>query len=202
MRERLKRSGFDSYRPHEVLEQLLFDCVPRENTNPIGHRLINRFGSVMAVLDAKVDELCEIEGIGRKSAEYIASVKPTIGRMICEQYRTMEPVTKEMAEFLADWFMSGENGRIGLIKCDTSGVFEDFCFITHAEPLVDDSSIENLCAEITKTADGGKYILVFSGSEDVPRSAAYKILDSTSKDGVYMINAYKADGTELVSLIF
>ena len=56
---------------HEILELLLFECIPRCNTNEIAHRLLNRFGSIRGVLDAKESELKEIEGIGSHSAFFL-----------------------------------------------------------------------------------------------------------------------------------
>ena len=49
----------------------MFYVIPQRDTNPIAHRLINRFGSFSAVLDAKVEDLMEVEGMGRSSAEYL-----------------------------------------------------------------------------------------------------------------------------------
>ena len=68
MRERFAKNGFDGFADHEVLEVLLFGSIPRSNTNPLGHKLIDRFGSFAAVCDASIEELTSVEGIGRASA--------------------------------------------------------------------------------------------------------------------------------------
>lgn len=74
-RQRLKNrfavSGLDDFEPHNILELLLFYTIPQRDTNPIAHRLMNRFGSFSAVLDARVEDLMEVEGMGRSSAEYL-----------------------------------------------------------------------------------------------------------------------------------
>ncbi|MGN0629195.1 MAG: RadC family protein [Oscillospiraceae bacterium] len=74
-RQRLKNrfavSGLDDFEPHNILELLLFYAIPQRDTNPIAHRLMNRFGSFSAVLDARVEDLMEVEGMGRSSAEYL-----------------------------------------------------------------------------------------------------------------------------------
>lgn len=56
---------------HEILELLLFECIPRCNTNEIAHRLLTRFGSMRGVLDATEAELMEVEGIGKRSAFFL-----------------------------------------------------------------------------------------------------------------------------------
>ncbi|MBR7070953.1 MAG: DNA repair protein RadC [Clostridia bacterium] len=49
--------------PHKVLELLLFFCVPRCDTNPLAHELLNRFGSLAGVLNAPVEELVRFSGL-------------------------------------------------------------------------------------------------------------------------------------------
>ncbi len=73
LRERYAKEGAGSLEAHELLELLLFDVIPRYNTNPIAHRLLNRFGSLYDVLNAPFEELLEVKGIGERAAEYIVN---------------------------------------------------------------------------------------------------------------------------------
>ena len=43
-RQQFLTSGPDPFADHELLEVLLYYAVPRKDTNPIAHELINRFG--------------------------------------------------------------------------------------------------------------------------------------------------------------
>ena len=54
-----------------MLELLLFYAIPRKDTNPIAHRLLARFGSLHAVFEASVADLCEVDGIGPSAAAFI-----------------------------------------------------------------------------------------------------------------------------------
>ena len=77
MRQRFERdSGMDSFAPHEALELLLTYAIPRKDTNPIAHRLIERFGSLHAVLEAPVDELTAVPEIGTRAAQLISMLLP------------------------------------------------------------------------------------------------------------------------------
>ena len=69
--EKFRRFGLDAFSDHEVLELLLFFAIPRADTNPIAHRLMARFGTLHAVLEAPTEQLCEVEGIGPHSADLI-----------------------------------------------------------------------------------------------------------------------------------
>lgn len=64
MRARFFQHGLDSFAPHEVLELVLYYAVPRGDVNPLAHELIDRFGSLSAVLDAPYEELCRIKNVG------------------------------------------------------------------------------------------------------------------------------------------
>lgn len=57
MRDRIRRDGLESLRDHEVLEFLLYAVIPRVDTNPIAHELIDEFGSFAGVLEADPERL-------------------------------------------------------------------------------------------------------------------------------------------------
>ena len=67
-RQQFLQHGLDSFADHEVLELLLFYAIPRKDTNPIAHALMDRFGSLDAVLAAPVEELCQVKGVGESAA--------------------------------------------------------------------------------------------------------------------------------------
>lgn len=69
---RFLEEDLDHFNSHQVLELLLFYCIPRQDTNPIAHALIHRFGSLTQVMQAPIDELQEVNGIGEKAATFLA----------------------------------------------------------------------------------------------------------------------------------
>lgn len=68
MRARFLNAGLDSFAPHEALELLLYYAIPRRDTNAIAHTLMERYGSLTAVLNAPVEDLQKVEGIGESAA--------------------------------------------------------------------------------------------------------------------------------------
>ena len=79
LRDRFLEEGLDSFTEIEVLELLLFYCIPRKNTNEIAHKLLSRFGSLPQVLEASPADLSQVEGMGEISAAFLSLI-PAAGR--------------------------------------------------------------------------------------------------------------------------
>ncbi len=79
LKERFLRSGLDNFTDVQVLELALFYCIPRKDTNPIAHALLDHFGSLSQVLEASVEELQKVPGIGENTAIFL-SMLTQVGR--------------------------------------------------------------------------------------------------------------------------
>jgi DNA repair protein RadC len=64
LRERFLRSGFAGFADHEVVELLLTLAIPRRDVKPAARALIARFGSLRGLLDAPVEHVRDVEGVG------------------------------------------------------------------------------------------------------------------------------------------
>lgn len=80
MFEHLRKDAAD-LQDHELLEILLFYAIPRVNTNPLAHTLIESFGSLKAVFNAPMDALREVDGIGEGSATYLYALSELLSRI-------------------------------------------------------------------------------------------------------------------------
>lgn len=78
LRERFRLDGLQGFAPHEALELLLTYAIPRINVNPLAHRLIDHFGSLPAVLEASPQELCQVPGVGERTAAMLALMLPLL----------------------------------------------------------------------------------------------------------------------------
>lgn len=79
MKERFLKEGLDHFSDIQVLELLLFYAIPRQDTNPIAHALLERFGSLPQVLEAPVEELEKVPGVG-PSAALLLNLSTAVGR--------------------------------------------------------------------------------------------------------------------------
>ena len=80
-KEQFRMHGLDAFADHEVLELLLYYAIPRRDTNPVAHRLMERFGSLDGVFSATVEELEEVEGVGKNAATLLALWMPLYRRV-------------------------------------------------------------------------------------------------------------------------
>ena len=77
LRERfIKEKGFENFEDHQILELLLFYANARSDTNPIAHELLDIFGSLKSVLEARPEQLMTVKGVGEQAATLISMVVP------------------------------------------------------------------------------------------------------------------------------
>jgi len=74
LKERYLTEGLDNFNQINVLELLLFYCVQRKDTNPLAHRLLDRFGSISDVLNASAEELMQVDGITDHIATFLTMI--------------------------------------------------------------------------------------------------------------------------------
>ena len=80
-REKLRKrfisdKGFENFADHQILELLLFYANARGDTNPLAHTLLDTFGSLKGVLEARPEQLMQVKGIGERAATLISMVVP------------------------------------------------------------------------------------------------------------------------------
>jgi DNA repair protein RadC len=127
-RERLKKrflaEGLDNFEPHAILEMILFYSVPRRDTNPIAHRLLDYFGgSLMCVFDAPIEELVKVEGIGINTATLIKLFPEVCRRYLMEMRETGQIIksSKDAAKCFIPMFIGRTNEFVAIMCIDAKG---------------------------------------------------------------------------------
>jgi DNA repair protein RadC len=75
LRNRFVREGLVSFSESELLEFALSFAVPRVDTNPTAHRLLNKFGDLENVLNATPTMLENVAGVGDNTAVFLSFLK-------------------------------------------------------------------------------------------------------------------------------
>lgn len=71
LKSRFLKEGLSSFEEHQVLEMALFYALPRIDTNPLAHLLLQKFGNIAGVLNAPMSELLKVKGIGKNAAIFL-----------------------------------------------------------------------------------------------------------------------------------
>ncbi len=74
MRKRFKEQGFDGFADHEILEMLLFYAIPRHDTNPLAHRILDVYKTLANVFEADASDLVKIQGLSDTSATLLTMI--------------------------------------------------------------------------------------------------------------------------------
>ncbi|WP_246395878.1 JAB domain-containing protein [Gluconacetobacter tumulisoli] len=94
MRTRVLTAGAASLADYEIVEMLLFYGIPRRDTKPMAKALINRFGSLAALLSASSDAL---HGAGLTDGTALPLMLPACAAACLSR---QEPVTRA---HVGDW---------------------------------------------------------------------------------------------------
>ena len=89
MLQRLKNA--QDLQDHELLEILLYNAIPRKNTNPTAHELLSAFPSLSEVFRAGFEELLDVNGVGPETAAYLCCIAEC-GRRIRAQENAFPPI--------------------------------------------------------------------------------------------------------------
>lgn len=120
LKERFRSEGLDNFDEVQVLELLLFYCIPRQDTNPIAHRLLDHFGSLAQVLEAPMGELEKVPGVGQNAATFLHLVRDS-GRYY-QVNRTMQEkilvTTEKCGTYLASFFFGRRNETVFMLCLD------------------------------------------------------------------------------------
>ena len=88
LKERFLKGGMDGLSDINCLELLLFYALPRRDTNPIAHALLEQFGSLSGVLDAPPEQLQKISGISEHAATLLHTIPQLARRYMMDQTGT------------------------------------------------------------------------------------------------------------------
>jgi DNA repair protein RadC len=99
LRERFIVGGLDGFHDYEVIELLLTLATPRKDCKDAAKAALKRFKTLHAVLEASVEELCEIDGIGPKNSFGIKLVNAVANRHLEKKLISKDPVNNSKALF-------------------------------------------------------------------------------------------------------
>ena len=123
-RERMKTEflarGLEGWPDHRVLELLLFYTIPQGDVNDLAHELVERFGSLAGVLDASVEELKKVKGVGDHTAVFLRMLPAVLGRYQGARTRLSAIINspEEAYAWLEPYFFGARNEIVYVLCMD------------------------------------------------------------------------------------
>lgn len=122
VRKKFIENGFDVFEPHEALEMFLFYAIPRKDTNPLAHRLLDRYLTIGGVCDAPIDELMEEFGLSESAAAYIKML-PEMSRLYNESKMSDDNIIdyENLGKLFQTKFIGRTSEAVALMLGDAKG---------------------------------------------------------------------------------
>lgn len=114
----IENGGISHFSELNALELLLFYAIPRRDTNPVAHRLLDRFGSLHGVLTATEQELLEVDGIGVNAAVLLRLVPQIVKKSEISRTKQIKTIasSSDAGRFCIPRFMYEED-EVVLMLC-------------------------------------------------------------------------------------
>ena len=122
MRKKFRQNGFDGFEEHEILEVLLYYCVPRKDTNELAHDILDKYKTLANVFDATPDELMKETGISEVTATLLSMVPKLSQVYETSKWERVECLngTEELGQYTVSLFKDKLNEEFALICLDSN----------------------------------------------------------------------------------
>ncbi len=123
LKARLKEEGLEHFSEINILELLLFYSIPRRDTNPIAHALLDKYDNLANVLEAEFDDLLNVDGITENSASLITMLVPLYRRYMSIKSQPGRIIADlaDAAEYLTHTYLGEKNEVVKLMAMDSKG---------------------------------------------------------------------------------
>ncbi len=121
MRERYLAQGGEGFADHELLELLLFSCIPMRDTNELAHKLLKEFGSLPMLIEAEPRDVINRCGISEATAVFISAQNALIKSCMKQKWekRTFIGSSQRAGEFAVSLLSQMNYERFYIICLDS-----------------------------------------------------------------------------------
>lgn len=119
LRKRFQQEGLEGFADHQVLELLLFHALPRRDTNPIAHLLLQRYGSLSGVFEADAADLALAPGVGAQAGLFLSLIPAVTRRYMMDSLHRRKPALNrpEKSKQYVLPLMAGRTEEVFYVLC-------------------------------------------------------------------------------------
>ena len=206
LRALYRRNGAEALEAHQLLELLLFYAIPYRDTNPLAHRLINRFGSLWQVLNASEEELCGVGGVGVHTARLLRCLPQTEARVLSAKGAPRYTTLGQVGRFMTARFAERQEASAAMMLLDHRSSLIGFLFVEGGGPYRAGFSVRNLIEPALRRGAAGVVLAYrrFGSAIAVPDANDLRIASeigaAMASAGVAVIDQLLIAGTRYASL--
>ncbi len=118
VKNRYLAEGLEGFSEVHTLELLLFFAIPQGDVNELAHQLLNHFGSLRQVLEAPVEQLMAVKGMGEHSAILVSMIRGLVRKYMICQGKAFQPLNtlEDCGRYLMDRFI-GYRDEVVMLLC-------------------------------------------------------------------------------------
>ncbi len=171
LKEKFLKDSGRSLADHELLELILFFAMPRVNTNPTAHSLIDKLGSLDGVLNATPEQIGSVEGAGQSTYLLMAAVSEMNRRIklqadpVVKRYDTLSSV----GSFLSNYYKGMKIEQFSAMLFDNSMRLIDFVVLSSGSVNSAPFDVREL-ARVALSKDAARVIISHNhpGGQSIP----------------------------------
>ncbi len=122
IRQVIRTHGMGYMSPCDVLEYLLYLCIPKRDTRPIARRLLREFGTFSGVLHAREEDIIKAGEISSTAALFLCSLPMLFKFNFADMWREKEvfPDSLCVGQYMCDFFAVDNVEMLGVVSLDSS----------------------------------------------------------------------------------
>ena len=101
LKESFSRTGLDSFKDYEVVEFILTYALAQKDTKPLAKDLIRTFGSLRGIVEAPLEKLTEVKGLGEHSALLFKLIKAASERYLKDRFLKSQNVITSPGDLIS-----------------------------------------------------------------------------------------------------
>jgi len=160
VKTRYLSEGLDAFEDHQVLEMLLFFCIPMKDTNELAHKMILEFGSLAGLFEADSKDICKRCGVSENTA-ILVSLIPSLSRRYIKGKWGDKPVlnsSTKAGEYAVSLF-TGRTYEVFFVICLDSQNRVNYSALVHEGTLNEVSVYPRLVVEMVLRHQANSVIL-------------------------------------------
>lgn len=173
-------SGLKGWPQHHVLELLLGYSIHRKDTKDLAIDLLDKFGSLKGVLDAPLEELGRVNGVGIVTASLLKLIPALVALYVEEDVDVGLPVdtSKQASQLLQHMFVGATCESTVILCLDGNHRFLGIRKISEGSSLSTSFEVRRVSEEVLRL--GGVYIYIAHNHVNTSATPSPQDWDATS----------------------